>query len=58
MLKFRDIFAISFVVIYAVIQLIAIFNPGSQDDVISARLQDIMMAIIGYYYIASSKDKK
>jgi hypothetical protein len=56
--KFRDFLALLFFMIYATIQLLAIFNPGTQDDVISARVQDVMMAIIGYYFIASAKENK
>lgn len=57
-LKFKDYLAITFVVIYAAIQWEAIRHPGDQDDVISARVQDIMVVIIAYYFVASSKDNR
>lgn len=47
---FVPILAASFVAIYAIIQIYAIYSPGNQDDVISARLQDIILMICGYYW--------
>lgn len=56
--KFVDhvpmIIALFFCFIYAVIQLLAIFSHGA-DDIISARVQDIMVMIIGFYFGASYK---
>ena len=44
------IIALVFLVIYAGVQFAALYNPDTKDDVISARVQDIMLAIIGYYF--------
>lgn len=42
--------AFSFVAIYAVIQMWAIYSPSNQDDIISARLQDIILMIASYFF--------
>ncbi len=50
--------SIGFLVIYALLQAYVIYNPSTQDDVISARVQDIVMMIIGYYFGSSHTSKK
>lgn len=50
--------AISFIIIYSVLQAYIIYVPGSGDDVISARLQDILVMIISYYFGSSSSSRK
>lgn len=45
-----EILALSFIVIYAVVQLYVLYHPGGQDDMISARVQDIVMIIVGFYF--------
>ncbi len=52
------ILALFFAIIYAVINLFVIYHPDNQDDVISARAQDIMMLICGYYFVSSHRKKK
>ena len=42
--------AILFSMIYAGIQFAALYNPSTQDDVISARVQDILLMIISFYF--------
>jgi hypothetical protein len=56
--KFRNLLALLFLIIYAIIQWQAIHNSSGQDDVISARVQDIMVVIIAYYFVASSRDTR
>jgi hypothetical protein len=59
--KLPAILAIGSLIIYAVVQLYAMYHPGEQDDLISARVQDIMMLIVAYYFGSSAgsanKDK-
>lgn len=57
-MKFRNFLALMFVIIYAAIQWATIYNPGDKDDIISARVQDIMVVIIAYYFVASSRENK
>lgn len=45
-----DILAACFTLIYFIIQCWAIYSPSNQDDIISARLQDIVLVIVGYYF--------
>lgn len=45
-----NILALIFIVIYAVMQYHIVNHPGSQDDVISARVQDIFVMIISFYF--------
>lgn len=52
------VLAISFVVIYACIQYFVISNPGGQDDVISARVQDILVMIISFYFGSSHNQRR
>lgn len=57
LLRFKDFIALCFILIYAIIQWLAINSPGGQDDIISARAQDIIMVIIGHYFLPARKDK-
>ena len=36
--------------IYAIIQFYVIFNPSSADDLVSARLQDVVIIVMSYYF--------
>lgn len=51
-----SILAIGLLIIYSIVQIYCIFHNGSDDDIISARIQDILIMIISYYF-GSSKDK-
>ena len=44
------IMAFVFLAIYTVVQLYTIYTPGAQDDAISARMHDVVLIIIGYYF--------
>jgi|GEM_PF-1305422 len=52
------ILAIGFLIIYAMVQLYAIYNPGTQDDIIAARVQDAVMIILTYYFGSSWSSRK
>lgn len=49
------ILALLFVVIYALVQFTAVFYPTPGEDLISARVQDIMVMIIGYFFGSTAK---
>lgn len=51
------ILSIGFLITYALIQLYCITHPGTEDDIISARLQDILVIIVSYYFGSSHKEK-
>lgn len=53
-----SIIAISFLVIYSAIQYFVISHPTTQDDIISARVQDIFIMIISYYFGSTHKSSK
>lgn len=55
--KIPTFLSIGFLLIYCVIQIYCIVNPGQQDDIISARLQDILVIIVSYYFGSSHRDK-
>jgi hypothetical protein len=55
--KVPTILSIGFLIVYSFIQFYVIYNPGSDDDIISARLQDILVMIVSYYFGSSHKDK-
>jgi hypothetical protein len=48
------ILAFAILILYTIIQLTAIYIPGSQDDVISARVQDILLFVMAYYFGSSN----
>lgn len=50
--------AIAFIAIYAILQAYIIYLPGHTEDVISARLQDILVMIVSYYFGSSSSSRK
>jgi hypothetical protein len=52
-----SILAVGFLLIYATVQLYIIMEPGVQDDVISARMQDVLMVIIAFYFGSSSSSR-
>lgn len=45
-----NILAIAFLIIYALIQYMIVTHPSSSDDIISARVQDIFVMIISFYF--------
>jgi hypothetical protein len=47
--------AFFFCIIYGAVQIYVIYHPDAQDDLISARLQDIMVMIISYFFGSSNK---
>lgn len=47
----KTIISIAFLIIYACIQYSAIMHPGTQDDIISARVQDVFIIIVSYYFV-------
>lgn len=49
------IIAILILLIYAGIQFCAIYSPSSADDIISARVQDVLVMIVSYYFGSSNK---
>lgn len=49
------ILSIFFTGIYAYIQYMVIVQPGNVDDVISARVQDIIVMIVSFYFGSSHK---
>lgn len=49
--------ALAFLLIYFTIQICAINHPGQQDDIISARVQDIMVMIVSFYFGSAHKVK-
>jgi len=51
-----SILAIGFLIIYSVIQIYCLLHIGSEDDIISVRLQDILIMIVSYYF-GSSQEK-
>lgn len=52
------ILAFCFLLVYIAIQICAISHPTTQDDIISARVQDIMVMIIAFYFRVNHKDDK
>jgi hypothetical protein len=44
------ILAIGFLIIYASVQLLSTYAPHGVDDIISARVQDIFVMIVSYYF--------
>jgi len=52
-----NILAAAFIIIYAVIQYHVVNHPGDQDDIISARVQDIFVMIISFYFGSAHKKK-
>jgi hypothetical protein len=55
-LTFTDWLAIFFTIIYLIVQWDAIHHSEIIDDVISARLQDIMVLILAYYFVDSKSN--
>lgn len=55
--KVPAILAIGFMVIYASIQTYCAIYGQHANDIISARLQDVLIMIISYYFGSSHKDK-
>jgi len=52
-----EILALAFLCIYALIQCYCVIHEGQGLDVISARVQDILVIIISYYFGSSIKSK-
>lgn len=51
------ILAVGFLIIYAAIQFYCVTHPASALDIISARLQDVLIMIVSYYFGSSHRDK-
>jgi len=51
------ILAVGFLCNYAIIQLYCVTHPGNANDIISARLQDVLIMIISYYFGSSHREK-
>lgn len=49
------ILAFLFVVCYAAVQLYCLIDPNTINDIISARLQDILIMVVSYYFGSSHK---
>lgn len=54
---FPDLIAAAFVLIYAFIQWHVIHHPGVQDDVVSARVQDVVVMIVSFYFGSAHKKR-
>lgn len=50
--------ALGFLIIYALIQIYCVTHDNSVNDIISARLQDILIMIISYYFGSAHKEWK
>lgn len=50
--------AMAVLLVYAIVQIIAIYSPEHVDDIISARVQDIFVIIISYYFGSSHRGKQ
>jgi hypothetical protein len=51
------VLAIGFLVCYAAIQFYCVIHTNSENDIISARFQDVLIMIISYYFGSSNKEK-
>lgn len=51
------ILAIGFLFNYAAIQFYCVMHPTSANDIISARLQDVLIMIVSYYFGSSHTEK-
>ncbi len=49
------ILACAFLVIYALVQFTAVFYPAPSEDIISARVQDIMVMIVSYFFGSTNR---
>lgn len=47
---FEHIFAFLILIIYCIVQVYCISNPGDQDDIVSARMQDVLLVVVTYYF--------
>jgi hypothetical protein len=51
------ILSVGFLVVYAFVQVYCITHGNNVTDIISARLQDILIMIVSYYFGSSNKEK-
>lgn len=49
--------AFLFLICYAVVQVYAVMHPTNVNDIISARLQDILVMVFSYYFGSMHKDR-
>lgn len=49
--------ALGFLINYAIMQFYCVTHPGTENDIISARFQDVLIMIISYYFGSSHKEK-
>lgn len=52
------ILAVGFLINYALVQFYCVTHPGTANDTISARFQDVLIMIISYYFGSSHKEKQ
>lgn len=50
--------SIAFLIIYAIIQFYVIKNPNQQLDIISARVQDVLILIMSFWFGSSHKQSR
>lgn len=51
------ILAVGFLTIYALVQVYCVTHSTSANDIISARLQDVVIMIVSYYFGSSHREK-
>jgi hypothetical protein len=51
------ILAVGFLSIYALVQIYCVMHSTSANDIISARLQDVVIMIVSYYFGSSHREK-
>lgn len=54
---FPSLLATGFLIIYSAIQFYCVTHNNSVNDIISARLQDVLIMIMSYYFGSSHKEK-
>lgn len=51
------ILAVGFLINYALVQGYCVTHPGSVNDIISARFQDVLIMIVSYYFGSSHRER-
>lgn len=52
------VLALGTLVIYAAVQIYTIYKPSSEAELLSARIQDLMLIVISYYFGTSYSSRK